>query len=244
MNGPSQMNEALSPNPKTWFFRDVHAFWALRDYVIPRLIEARRAEKSLRVWSAACGTGQEPLSVAMLLEDMRPELLDGWEVRIVASDHCAASLARARHGCYGPAEVNRGLPSRMLIRHFVQDGPRFRIRDSLRSRVELRELDLRRPRWPMLPAMDIILLCNVLAELPGGDRAMVLHRVARALRPGGALILGAGEQAPELSKVLRPRLLPGLVVHEAPVRGAADPSQAESPSRSTSRPRPRLHAVS
>ncbi len=107
--------ESMTAN-QTSFFRDVQPFEALPLAVLPELLRRRSAERRLRVWCAACATGQGPCSVVMLLREHFPELA-GRDVRVLATDLSSEALARARQGRYSQAEVNRGLPARLLVKY-------------------------------------------------------------------------------------------------------------------------------
>ncbi len=181
--------EALTTN-ETSFFRDSHPFEALGKGILPSLVEARRHERTLSVWSAACSTGQEPYSVAMLLRDT--PACAGWNVRIVASDISRNVLDRARAGCYSDFEVGRGLDATRRARWFARDGASWQVNDDLRRSVDFRQVNLT-GRWPSLPPFDVVLLRNVLIYFDTATKRMVLDRVRRALRPDGYLILGSTE---------------------------------------------------
>ncbi len=176
---------------ETSFFRDVAPFESLRTSVLPELIQARADTRALRVWSAACSTGQEPYSVVILLREHFPELAR-WHVDVLATDLSADALARARAGRYTQAEVNRGLPAAALVRHFRQHGPDWQLNDAIRRAVTFRELNLVRT-WPALPKMDIVFLRNVMIYFDVETKRAILSHVARVLRPGGWLVLGAAE---------------------------------------------------
>ena len=182
--------EAMTTN-ETSFFRDVHPFAALRKAILPAIVACRGEERRLSVWSAACSSGQEPYSIAMLLQDSFPELA-GWRVEIIASDLSTAMLARARRGLFSQLEVNRGLPATVLIKHFRKRGGDWQIASKIRSMVEFRELNLA-AAWPVLPRMDVILLRNVLIYFDLETKRRVLARTREVLRPDGYLLLGAAE---------------------------------------------------
>ena len=122
--------EAMTTN-ETSFFRDVHPYETLRKHVLPELIARRRIERSLHIWSAACSTGQEPYSLAMLIKDT-PELA-GWSVRITASDLSRGAMTKAQSGSYTSLELGRGLPARMLAQYFDRDGALFRVKPDIKS---------------------------------------------------------------------------------------------------------------
>lgn len=176
---------------ETSFFRDLHPFNALRDHVLPDLIRRRRDSRSLVIWSAACSSGQEAYSVAMLIREHFPQLLD-WNLQILASDLSRPMLERGRLGAYQQHEVNRGLPARLLVRHFMQDGGAWRVRPELQSMVRFFTQNVAR-EWPTVPHVDLLLLRNVLIYFDVEDRKKILARVRRHLRRDGYLLLGAAE---------------------------------------------------
>jgi chemotaxis protein methyltransferase CheR len=182
--------EAMTTN-ETSFFRDVHPFEALRKAILPDLLARRRSERRLSVWSAACASGQEAYSIAMLLRESFPELA-GWRVEIIASDLSTEVLARARRGLFSQIEVNRGLPAALLVKHFRKRGTDWQLAGGIRSMVDFRELNLAET-WPSLPRMDIVLLRNVLIYFDVETKRRVLARTREVMRPDGYLLLGAAE---------------------------------------------------
>ena len=176
---------------ETSFFRDLHPFEALKNSILPERLSGRGADRCINIWSAACSSGQEPYSIAMLIRERFPQLVAGG-VRIVASDLSTTMLERARAGLFTKIEVNRGLPAPMLVRYFTQVDPSWKIRDDLRNMIEFRELNLA-VSWPSLPFFDVIFLRNVLLYFDAETRRHVLHNVAKCLRPDGVLVLGGGE---------------------------------------------------
>lgn len=182
--------EAMTTN-ETSFFRDVHPFDALRDQVIPEVMAARAGARRLNVWCAACSSGQEPYSIAMMLLDNFPELQD-WTVRLVATDLSVEMVERARSGTYSQFEVNRGLPARYLPRHFVRNGASWTVSDSIRAMVDFRTMNLIEA-WPLLPAMDIVFMRNVLIYFDPDRKRDLLGRVHGVLAGDGYLFLGGAE---------------------------------------------------
>lgn len=178
-------------NYETSFFRDHYPFEVMRQTLLPELIEKRAATRTLHIWCAATASGQEAYSMAMLLRDHFPETAD-WNVRILASDVSEAMLDRARAGRFRQVEVNRGLPAALLVRHFERIGNEWQIRDSIRKMVEFSHLNLARP-WPALPAMDLLLLRNVLLYFSSDVRRTILQSVRKTLRRDGFLFVGGGE---------------------------------------------------
>jgi chemotaxis protein methyltransferase CheR len=191
-DGPlhTQVVEAITTN-ETLFFRDPPLWETLRQEILPELIERRRTERRLHLWSAACSSGQEPYSLAMLLMEHFPALA-GWEVRILATDLSTAMLARAREGSYSQLEVNRGLPAAMLVKHFAKEGMHWRVSTGLRGAVDFRPINLD-AAWPPLPRMDLVLLRNVLIYFHAATKQAIVGRLRRQLQPDGYLVLGAAE---------------------------------------------------
>jgi chemotaxis protein methyltransferase CheR len=184
--------EAMTTN-ETSFFRDVHPFEEIRDVLIPDLIERRAARKTLRIWCAACSTGQEPYSVAMLLRDHFPELMT-WKVEILASDLSTEILERAREGRFTQLEVNRGVPVAFLLRFFRRDGLHWQLDEGIRRMVDFRPINLVQP-WPPVAPMDLVLMRNVLIYFDAKSKKQVLAKVAVVMAPDGFLMLGGSESA-------------------------------------------------
>lgn len=182
--------EAMTTN-ETSFFRDVHPFEALRTCLLPALIAARAARRSLQIWSAACSSGQEPYTIAILLREHFPQLHD-WNVQIHGSDLSEQMLDRAAKGEYTQHEVNRGLPAALLVKHFHKSGLHWQIRAETARLVRFVKLNLVE-RWPVLPTMDVIMLRNVLIYFTPETKRHVLAAVRRQLAPDGALFLGGAE---------------------------------------------------
>jgi len=197
--------DAMTTN-ETSFFRDSHPFDTLRQSLIPKMIERRAGARSLRIWSAACSTGQEPYSLAMMMKDNFP-ILAGWKVEIVATDLSPTVLDRAREGIYSTFEVQRGLPIQMLVRHFEQEEPNWRIKRELRQTVSFRPLNLLED-FSSLGQFDIVLCRNVLIYFDQPTKTRVLNGISRRIAPDGALLLGGAESVFGLCNALA--ALPGL----------------------------------
>lgn len=175
----------------TRFFRDRATFEALRQEIIPAAF-ARRDR--IRIWSAACATGQEPYSVAMILDELRNEGMGG-SAEIVATDFSERLIEKARSGLYTQFEVQRGLPIRKLIAHFEKAGELWRISDRLRAAIRFETHNLLKHPGA-LGQFDIILLRHVLPAFDIETKAAIVHRAAELLEPGGCILLGAGETPP------------------------------------------------
>jgi chemotaxis protein methyltransferase CheR len=180
--------DALTTN-ETSFFRDGEPFTAMTSMVLPELLERRAAARHLRIWSAACSSGQEPYTLAMQMQDNLPA---GWTYEILGTDISTEMLARSEAGQFTQLEVNRGLPAASLVRHFERVGTHWRVSPQIRRNVSFRRLNLAAP-LPPLPSFDVVFLRNVLIYFDVETKRSVLQRVSAALKPDGWLFLGSAE---------------------------------------------------
>lgn len=186
-------HQHVSPLTETSFFRDFYPFEALKKVVLPQLLKKRRSSQTLNIWSAACSSGQEPYSIALLLRQYFP-IFSTWKLRLIASDISEEMLSRARAACYSQLEVNRGLPPIFLKRYFHPVGEEWQLNDDIRAMVEFQQIDLT-DEWLPLPSMDIIFMRNVLIYFDVPTKKAILEKVGRVLQPDGYLFLGIAETA-------------------------------------------------
>ncbi len=179
---------------ETFFYRDTTPFTVLERELLPEVAErvmTKGGGRPIRIWCAACSTGQEPYSIAMILEKMAGKL-GGAKIEMVASDYSTPTLARAKEGIYNQFEVQRGLPVTDLVRFFQQVPAGFQVKDDLRNRISFREQNLLKP-FGTLGMFDIVFIRNVLIYFDTVTKRDVLERIARQLHPGGAVLLGGTE---------------------------------------------------
>ncbi len=181
--------DAMTTN-ETLFFRDKSPFELFENEVMPKLIKARSGGR-IRIWCAACSTGQEPYSLSMILDEMKPRL-NGISVEIVATDISEKVLAQAREGIYSQFEVQRGLPIRYLLKHFTQNGMRWHINKALGERIQFKSLNLMQG-FKALGPFDLIFCRNVLIYFGEQTKRDVLSRMSDVLAPDGYLFLGGAE---------------------------------------------------
>ncbi len=179
--------EAMATHESS-FFRDLHPFEALREQIIPYALK-NSGGRRIALWSAAASTGQEPYSLALMIREHFPQVPD---VTILGTDISNEALARAKAGRFTQLEVNRGLPAALLVKHFEQQGRQWQLREVVRRMVTFRLLNLSTV-LPAMPAMDVVLLRNVLIYFETPAKVAVLRQVSKVLRPGGHLFLGATE---------------------------------------------------
>jgi chemotaxis protein methyltransferase CheR len=182
---------------ETSFFRDLHPFEALKKSVLPELIQRRLSTRRLNIWCAASSSGQEPYSVALLLREYFPALHD-WKINLFATDISHDMLERSRAGRYSQMEVNRGLPTPLLLKWFRQEGGHWRLDPRLRSAVTFSQMNLI-GSWPAMPVWDLIFLRNVMIYFDADVKRSILNRLAGMLSPDGYLLLGGAETTLNLS---------------------------------------------
>ncbi len=206
--------------PETFFWRQPEQIVAVARTLVPRLRAARPAhpERPLRIWSAACCSGEEPLSIAIALAE--EGLLDGAPIEIVASDGSAAMIERARRGVYGERSF-RNLPAHLRSRYFERDGQGWRVDPKLHERVRwsvanLVDPDAVRP----LAASDVIFCRNVFIYFADETVARVARSFGEAMREPGYLFLGAAESLTRLATPFELAEMDGAFVYvkRAPVR--------------------------
>jgi chemotaxis protein methyltransferase CheR len=196
----SEVVEAMTTN-ETFFFRDKIPFDHLRDSILPGLIQARAARRSIRVWCAASSTGQEPYSIAMLLKET--PALSGWRTEIVATDLSQAVLEKSKAGVFSQFEVQRGLPIQMLVKYFKQNGDLWQLNADIRAMVQHKELNLLQD-FSHLGTFDVIFCRNVLIYFDQDTKAAVFERMSRLIEPDGVLALGAAESVVGITDTFKP----------------------------------------
>jgi chemotaxis protein methyltransferase CheR len=196
-----QVVEAMTTN-ETFFFRDKVPFEHFRDTIMPEVLKARAARRSVRIWCAAGSTGQEPYSLAMSLKEMGAALA-GWRVEIIATDLSQEVLEKAKAGIYSQFEVQRGLPIQMLVKYFKQSGELWQINPELRSMVQHRQLNLLHD-FSALGAFDVVFCRNVLIYFDQDTKINIFNRLARSMETDGFLVLGAAETVVGLTDTFKP----------------------------------------
>jgi chemotaxis protein methyltransferase CheR len=197
----SEVVEAMTTN-ETFFFRDKIPFDHLKQTVLPALLQARAARRSLRIWCAASSTGQEPYSIAMCLKEAGSALA-GWRTEIVATDLSQAVLEKSKAGLFSQFEVQRGLPIQMLVKYFTQTGELWQLNADIRAMVQHRQLNLLQD-FSHLGSFDVIFCRNVLIYFDQETKARIFDRLARMLEPDGVLALGAAESVVGITDVFKP----------------------------------------
>ncbi|MGH1462946.1 MAG: CheR family methyltransferase [Neptuniibacter sp.] len=206
-----QVIDAMTTNETLWF-RDVHPFDILRDRILPELAQQRGGSR-LRIWSAACSTGQEPYSISMTLEEFKqksPGKLTSQE--IIATDISTQVLDQAKRGEYEMLAIGRGLSQDRLTRHFSETANgSWVVNQGIKSRVRFQSINLL-GQYNALGKFDVIFCRNVLIYFSSEKKIEILSKMHSILQPGGYLILGASEFLSGLSdKYQMVHCRPGII---------------------------------
>ena len=210
--------EAMTTN-ESFFFRDIKPFDQFKQVILPYLLQARAAPRSIKVWSAACSSGQEPYTLGMILKEERQRLI-GWNIDILATDLATEILAKAQAGLYSQFEVQRGLPIQLLVKYFKQAGDRWQIDSAVREMVRYRPFNLL-DELSGLGQFDVIFCRNVLIYFDQPTKQMVLERMAKQLAPDGFLYLGGAETVVGITDKFQPMANHRGIYHHANPAAAA-----------------------
>ncbi|MEM6330063.1 MAG: protein-glutamate O-methyltransferase CheR [Planctomycetota bacterium] len=189
----SEIVDAITTNETLWF-RDNHPFEAMRYKLLPEMLDAKAATpfpRKLRVWSAACSTGQEAYSIAMAMADILPDF-DAWDLQLYGTDISPAAVAKAKQGVYTDLEISRGLDQTHRGAYFVRKGRDWQINQAIRKKCRFEVKNLLGP-MPGLGKFDFIFCRNVAIYFADKDRKTLFNRVADSLNPGGWLFVGSSE---------------------------------------------------
>jgi chemotaxis protein methyltransferase CheR len=195
------ITDALTTH-ETFFFRDKTPFDLLREQIIPAVIKKKGAVSRMRIWCAAASTGQEPYSIAMLMDELR-SFGRGCEAEIVATDISDRVLEKARAGVYSQFEVQRGLPIQNLAKYFEKSGEMWRINDKMRAMVRFQKHNLL-DDCRHLGRFDIVLCRNVLIYFEPDQKKAALERIASNMTDDGYLLLGAAEAVTGVTDAFQP----------------------------------------
>jgi chemotaxis protein methyltransferase CheR len=166
--------------------------------VLPELLYRRKDKKSFRIWCAACSSGQEPYSLAMILAE-EAERLKGWKPEIIATDISSTVLVRAAEGRFTQFEVQRGLPVTKLIEHFTQEDEFWQINSNIRDMVQFRQFNLLEPTY-RLGNFDVVFCRNVLIYFDLETKTSVMSKISKSMADDAVLFLGSSESTIGITK--------------------------------------------
>lgn len=198
--------EAITTN-ETSFFRDTAPFELLRNKLIPDLIDRRNRNGSarvpIRIWSAACSTGQEAYSTGIVFKELLGEF-SKYDIRILGTDISNTAVAQASYGEYSRLELERGLPKEALVRHFSASGEKWKVRDEIRALATFRTMNLLEP-FAFPTPFDIIFCRNVAIYFNEPDKTRLFRGLAKCLTKDGCLIVGSTESIAGLCPEVEPK---------------------------------------
>ena len=209
--------DVLTTN-ETYFFRESFQLKAFTDEIIPELIKVKsvRGDRSLRIWSAGCSTGEEPYTIAMLLSDI-PELT-GWKIEIVGTDISQKVLQQARRAVYGKSSF-RATEERDLQHFFHKQGDKYKVNDSIRELVTISHLNLfDKNCMIMLGKVDLIFCRNVIIYFDQSAKKRVVESFHSALYDGGFLLLGHSESLLNITTLFTLRHFKNDMIYQKPDR--------------------------
>lgn len=186
---------------ETAFFRDRAPFQSFRDNLIPQLAKARSGQP-IRVWSAACATGQEVYSLAMLCDELAAAD-PGLRIELAASDLSTRALERAQSGVYNQFEVQRGLPIRLLARHFEKADDLWRLSEAIRKKVRWRRINLV-AGLTAIGRFDVVFCRYVLGQMTEEAQAKVLSELTSVIPEDGFLVIGQKETVAAIGEAFQP----------------------------------------
>jgi chemotaxis protein methyltransferase CheR len=204
------MVEAMTTN-ETYFFRDPAQYEGIRTVLLPRLKDERRDTRSLRFWSAAASTGQEAHSLAMILLE---EGLQSWNIQILGTDYSSKVVERARSGLYQQIEVNRGLPTSLLVKYFRRSGLDWQLNDGVRRMARFDTIDLRNCMRTLGP-FDLVFCRNVMIYFDNETKRKIMKEIHGTLFRGGWLLLGGSETALGLDEWFDRKTVGNMIVYIA-----------------------------
>jgi chemotaxis protein methyltransferase CheR len=201
----TELIDSITTN-ETLFFRDASPFEALKHKALPELFDAKARTaypKRLRIWSAACSTGQEPYSIGMTLAELIPDI-HSWDVSILATDISDAVIRQASTGRYSEMEMQRGLPPAALARFFTREAAGWKVKDEIRSLVTFRRINLHES-FQSLGPFDVIFCRNVAIYFSPAARAALFRGLANILSPDGYMFVGSSESLADLGPEFAPQ---------------------------------------
>lgn len=196
---------------ETFFFREARQLAILADEIVPRLLKGRKGDQPIRIWSAACSTGEEPYTISMMLMERRimPSRLE-----IIASDLSERALSSARKAVYTSYSM-RNVPEPYLNRYFMPNGGAYALKPEIKETVTFRKINLIDPGEVLLARkMDIILCRNALIYFDQHAKQKVVSMLYDSLRQGGFLFMGSTESLHSITKAFRSQVVNSVIYYE------------------------------
>lgn len=206
----TRLFDAVTTN-ETYFFRESHQLTIFVDEVIPRILNSNNSLKRLKIWSAACSTGEEPYTISMML--MEKKFTSG-NFEIHASDISEGVLSSAKNAVYNSYSV-RNIPEPYMNKYFKSDGQNFNLSTKVKSTVNFRKLNLIEDRnLKLIKCVDVIFCRNVLIYFDIKAKQRVVSNLYDSLNPGGYLIIGSSESLHNITRAFRPSVINKVIIYQ------------------------------
>lgn len=204
-NLKEQVVDAVTTNETLWF-RDRSPFEAMRYKLLPEILDGKSSAafpNRIRIWSAACSTGQEVYSIAMTIAETIPDY-EKYDIQIFGTDISPAAVEQARQGIYNHLEISRGMTAEYLNKYFVEQGKTWQVSDKIRSMCSFSQRNLLQPFTDLGP-FDLVFCRNVAIYFNESDRRSLFERAAEVLQHNGWLFTGSSESLVDLGKRWQPQ---------------------------------------
>lgn len=198
----TEITEAMTTNESS-FYRDIKPYESLRNIALPMLMARPGVQKTMRIWSSACSTGQEPYTISMCIKEDEAKLA-GWNFEIIATDLARKVIDKAKDGIYSQFEAQRGLPIQILMKYFTSlPDTSWQIKEDVRKTVQFKIQNLL-AEYGLLGKFDIVFCRNVLIYFDEATKAQITEKMARCITKDGILIIGATESLIDPKELFEP----------------------------------------
>jgi chemotaxis protein methyltransferase CheR len=209
-NEKARLFDAVTTN-ETYFFREIHQLNVFNDDLVPNLLKQNKGKQSLRIWSAACSSGEEPYSIAIMLLEKN---LGNMKYEIHASDICESVLASAKKGVYTSYSI-RNIPQQYLEKYFSKNDQLYNLSQTVSNSVNFKKINLIDEKHvKSVRGMDIIFCRNVLIYFDAKAKQKVVSHLYNALNPGGYLIIGSSESLHSVTRAFRPSVIKNVIIYQ------------------------------
>lgn len=206
----ARLFDAVTTN-ETYFFRESEQFNVFIEDLMPNILKQKKGMQSVKIWSAACSSGEEPYSIAMLLLDKN---LNNFQYEIHASDICEGVLSSAKKGLYSSYSI-RNCPEPYLHKYFSRDDQLFSLSPTVKKSVKFKKINLiDEKNVKTVRGMDIIFCRNVLIYFDAKAKQKVVSHLYNALNPGGYLIIGSSESLHSVTRAFRPNVIKKVIIYQ------------------------------
>lgn len=209
-NELAKLFNAVTTN-ETYFFREIEQLNVFNEDLLPNILKQKKGMESVKIWSAACSSGEEPYSIAMMLLDRN---LSKMQYEIYASDICESVLASAKTGVYSSYSV-RNIPQPYLHKYFNMNDQLFNLNPNVKKSVKFKKLNLiDEKNVKLIRGMDIIFCRNVLIYFDAKAKQKVVSHLYNALNPGGYLLIGSSESLHSVTRAFRPSVIKKVIIYQ------------------------------